>query len=469
VVVEGPPIAYSVLDVVTRRTDPIPATGFGRPSSDAAAMVYGADFTYPAMPGRAVGGVIRDAKTNQPQAGVTVKNKHATSMWGYHDLKTETDSLGRFRLDGLPRGRGSEIIAIPNDDQPYFMQELVVPDPPRIGPNPLLRPGSRPVEVRLHKGIWIEGRVTERTTGRPVPKAWLHYLPFLDNTFAQATPEFDSDGNMRAGGDVQDRYQTGADGTFRLVGLPGRAIVGVDVWDQPFQRGAGSERIDGLNQKGWFPTYRNPVNAGKLWPTAMKEINPAEGTMVVHVDFELDAGAAVRLRAVDRQGRPVAGAKVSGRTRRGQFARDAQAEAEFEVVALGPDEDRIVLICHEERKLGKVVHVRQGDDMKGKVSVLLEPLAMIVGRVVDAESNPVAGAVIVTDPLPSGSYSLTLGQVAADKQGRFVVPNVPAGCDYRLTAERGFTGERVHFASRERVSVRTGETTDVGEVRFQGE
>ncbi len=39
----------------------------------------------------------------------------------------------------------------------------------------------------------------------------------------------------------------------------------------------------------------------------MKEINPPEGTEVVHLDLELDPGAKVRLRVVDPQGKPVTG------------------------------------------------------------------------------------------------------------------------------------------------------------------
>lgn len=54
--------------------------------------------------------------------------------------------------------------------------------------------------------------------------ARLLYLPFLSNEYARALPEFE-------GGHVHprynSRYQTAADGSYRLVGLPGRAIVGV--------------------------------------------------------------------------------------------------------------------------------------------------------------------------------------------------------------------------------------------------
>ena len=205
---------------------------------------------------------------------------------------------------------------MPNDDQPYFMQDVAVPDPPGIG--------AIPVEINLHKGIWIEGKLTDKETGAPVAGAWLHYLPFLDNKFVQATPEFRG-GVYRAGSGYQDRYQSKADGSYRLVGLPGRAIVGAVVYTgKPYRRGAGSESIKGMNQHGDFATISNPVIAGRYFPTSMKEINPAEGTETVHLDIALDSGAKVHLRVVDQQGKPVTGVKTGGRRDRGHYGRGSR-------------------------------------------------------------------------------------------------------------------------------------------------
>ncbi len=175
---------------------------------------------------------------------------------GIKDLKTTTDAQGRFRLLGFPKGAGNQLLVVPNDDQPYFLREVAVPDPPGIAPVP--------VEVALHKGIWIQGKVTDKETGKPVAGGWMHYIPFLDNAFAQATPEFGNDRNPD-GSIYQDRYQTKADGTYRLVGLPGRAIVGVDLHSgKPYLQGAGAESIKGMDSNGKFPTYLNPLRRSNL-------------------------------------------------------------------------------------------------------------------------------------------------------------------------------------------------------------
>ncbi len=463
VTIQGPTIGYNSLNVVTRRMEPIPAKGFPSNYSSEGERVFGADFTYTAAPGRPVEGIIRDAKTAQPLAGVLVRSEHFAGavMHGIRDLKTTTDAQGRFRLAGFSKGRGNQVLIVPNDDQPYFLKNYDVPDPPGIAPVA--------VNIGLDKGIWIEGKVTDQETGKPVSGAWMHYLPFLENKFAQATSVFDKNGNTN-GVTYQDRYQTNPDGTYRLVGLPGRAIVGVvSHSDKPYLQGAGSESIKGMNQHGDFPTYRNPVDPGKLWPTSMKEINPPEGTKAIHVDLELIPGAKVRVRVVDPQGQPVTGLKLGGRTQRGRHEWKVKHGAEFDVVTLAPGEDRMVLVIQEERKLGKIFHAKPGDDANGPVTVTLEPLATIAGRVTDVDGNPVSGATIRTDPQPGGDFSLSLaGWLTSDATGKFVRRDVPTGCKYSLVVESGMAAKDRRVAFKD-ATVRPGETIDVGDIRFKND
>src|SRR5262249_44552203 len=160
---------------------------------------------------------------------------------GTMSLQTKSDKQGRFRLAGMPKGAGNIIIFVPNDEQPYLMQELDVPD----------RPGAGPVtvEIALEPGVWIEGKLNEKATGKPVAEAWLHYIPFLANKFAQQHPSFDRNRNTN-GTAFQQRFKTKSDGSFKLVGLPGRAIVGAIVHEKRYLQGVGAEAIEGLNQSG---------------------------------------------------------------------------------------------------------------------------------------------------------------------------------------------------------------------------
>jgi len=461
--IRGDTVAFTSINVVTRGTEPFAAPGFVPHYGPGTVMIYGADFTYAAQPSRLVEGTVRDARTNLPRAGMEVQSYQfaGSNVIAVKALKTITDAQGRFRLASLPKGKGNLLIVVPNDDQPYFMQEVRVPDPPGITPVA--------IEVALHRGIWIEGKVTEEATGAPVAEARLCYFPFLENPFARATPEFHAHGNVDGVG-LQRRYMTKPNGTYRLVGLPGRAIVGVEMYKKPYRQGVGAEAIKGMNERGHFETWRNVSWPGKLWPTAMKEINPPGDAELVHLDIVLSSGASVRLRVVDPDGAPVTGVTTAGRTNRGIRGRDAAPDAKFDVITLAPGEDRLVMVRHDGRKLGKVVHVREGDDKAGPVLVTLAPLATITGRVADADGNPVPGARVRPALLPAGDFSLSLPQVTTDQEGRFRVPDVPTGCDYALAVEslEAIKKRRFAFSSKD-ITVKPGEMADVGEIRFKND
>jgi beta-lactamase regulating signal transducer with metallopeptidase domain len=455
---QGNTISYSSIDVATRKMDAFAAPGFPNTYGPGRCMIYGSDFIYTAPPSRPIEGVVKDSQSGKPLAGVEVRSYRfaGSNFIGTMPIRTTTDVKGHFHVLGMPKGKGNRLIVVPNDDEPYFLQEMEVPDPPGAG--------LVSVEAAMHRGVWIEGKVTEKATGRPVSGAWLHYLPFLDNPFAQAAPMFDKHQNTQ-GVAVQDRYQSKADGTFRLVGLPGHAIVGVMVYGKPYLQGAGSDSIKGMNAAGHFLTYRNPVNPGRLWPTVMKEINPSADSQRVELDLEVTQGASARIRIVDPQGEPVVGVKTQGRSARGSYERDELASADAEVINLVPDEERTVLLRHEGRQIGKVIRLRKGDDADGAVVVKLEPVATLTGRVTDADGNAVPGATVRPDLLPSGDFGLNLGTVATDAKGRFVVLNVPIGCEYAFVAEN----QKQQFTFLEKAAVKPGETTDVGDIRFKSD
>ena len=72
--IEGPAIAYTHLDVVTRRIEPFPARGFTNCFGPGTQTIYGADLTFTASPGRVVEGVVRDEKTKKVMKDVEVRS-----------------------------------------------------------------------------------------------------------------------------------------------------------------------------------------------------------------------------------------------------------------------------------------------------------------------------------------------------------------------------------------------------------
>ena len=132
---------------------------------------YGSHFQYAAEPAQPIEGIVRDAKTRQPLAGVrVVSDKFAgRELSGLNRIDTVSDQNGRFRLNGMPKGEGNKILAIPADDQPYFQREFEVPT----------AAGLEPVrfDLELHRGVPIRGRLTDKISGAPVEGARMHLYP----------------------------------------------------------------------------------------------------------------------------------------------------------------------------------------------------------------------------------------------------------------------------------------------------
>ena len=363
--------------------------------------------------------------------------------------RTTTDADGRFRLTGMPGGKGTKLVVFPAEDQPYFIQ--AVEDP--------AAPGDASVEVALTRGIWIEGKVTEQATGQPVADVDLIYSPARDNEFARNNPIFRPTAVVNGPAMLNPPHNR-ADGSYRLVGLPGRGIVGAQGGLR-YLSGVGADAIGGRDAAGRFADY-NP-RFSKRTPTAMQEINPPADATVVAVNFEFRTGASVRLRFADSAGRPVSGVTVQGAELIGM------PTAELVAQNLAPDEARQMLIVHPERKIGKVATIRAGDDASGPVVVTLEPLATLTGRVLDPDGNPVPLAEARPSVVATESHFLSFKRgVTTDEEGRFAIADVAVGCDYVVSVVAvGSAAKDFRLVSFAKTTVRPGATTDLGEVRFK--
>ena len=106
--------------------------------------------------------MVRDKDTKQPLAGITITSERLANdpVGGYQMVQTTTDAQGRYRLVGMPKGEGNQIKAVPGSDQPYLISYKDVPDSPGLDPVT--------ADFELKRGIWIEGKLTDKVTGKPV-------------------------------------------------------------------------------------------------------------------------------------------------------------------------------------------------------------------------------------------------------------------------------------------------------------
>jgi beta-lactamase regulating signal transducer with metallopeptidase domain/protocatechuate 3,4-dioxygenase beta subunit len=458
-VFEGPSIARAAVTAVTRPLAPLVQSGTIPSTNSEPISLVGADFEISLPPARAIEGVVRDPRTGAVLPNVSIQSFRFAGPFGsgVPQIRVVSDEQGHFRLDGMPKGRGNKLLAISGDKQPYVSRAVEVPD----------EPGFEPVhvDVEMHRGIWITGRVTEQVTGKPVPMAELFYWPLRSNEYARALPEFPPGDADKVDG-YQHRYHTAADGSVRLVGLPGPAVVGLlDAMDSYcLGQGAGDISAE-KNDKGEFLTLGDPKRPSKNWPTAMKQINPARGTDSMELNFALDRGAQFEITSVDSARQPVSRVIVTGMTPDG--TPDMAGNATFVANSFRPDEERTILLHHEDRGLGKVIRLRAGRQDR-KLTVRLEACAKVTGRIVDKNQVPVPRAEIRFDVLPADGSSRCLPVSTTDADGRFENPAVLIGADYAVSAKPAKAGSVFHTVVKE-LSVDPCDTIDLGTIEITGD
>jgi hypothetical protein len=218
---------------------------------------HGATFDHAAAPTRVIVGIVRDKDTGKPLPGVTIQNETERGPGDVLDLRATTDAEGRYRMVGLSREAGHQLLALPPPGSPYL--RAVVTSGAGSGLEPVT------VDFTLKRGVVMRGRVTEKETGRPIA-ALVEYFTFGDNPNLRETPGY------------RDRYsvevRTGEDGSFTVVGLPGRGIIAARAADREregrYLMAAGADKIKGCD----FSTYNTVI-----------EVNPPKGAKSIVRDL----------------------------------------------------------------------------------------------------------------------------------------------------------------------------------------
>jgi hypothetical protein len=457
-------VALPSVQVITRNEVPPARIVYSGNRVYAGQQYYGAKSEFFAAPARSLVGTVRDADTHRPLAGVKVL---ANSFPGSR-REAVTDAQGQFRIDGLPKGQNRLQIA-PPADRPYFAHDRIIDDQPGIG---VMR-----LDIDLHRGVWITGRVTDKTTGDAVA-ALVQYAPFLSNKYA-SIPEYQVTEGVRFVQGSPGRGTTAADGTYRVVGLPGAGVVAVVARDELYPKGQGADQIKVKDPPPVTPDPARP-GAGPSFGTYQRWMGPASVTAVrgvelasadaadvkpAQVDFQLDGGNAVEITMSGPPGKTVSGAWVVGDHSDGALSR-IQGET-FKAVDFGDDENRLLVLRDVDGSLGKVVAVRLPDVPRRRLRVRLEPAAKVTGRVVDADGKPVGSTSVRAETAVEGLGDRQQRRVATastQTDGHFQL-DLFAGCDYSLTVETDAPGGGTVKGRVGRFAIEPGDKKDLGDVR----
>jgi hypothetical protein len=362
------------------------------------------------------------------------------------DLHTVTDKDGRYRLTGMPRGEGSLIVAQP----PKGSSHLGLLQPVALNQHDL-EPVT--VDFDLRRGVLVKGRVTDKQTGTAVVQAQIEYFVFEDNPWRAEYRD----------SRFHNYLQTEADGSFEMVVPPGHALIAARATTDRFLVGVGAEKIDKQKNGDLMFLPTSPLCDPMAYHRLL-EINPSKDVESLSCNLDLDPGRTLTGTVVDADGKPLAGAKISGLRSYAYtyWENEPLKTAQFTVHALTPDRPRLLEVLHEGKHLAGSLALR-GDE-KGPVTVKLQPAGTLMGRLVTPSGGPYTrgemrfGIPQRRDDVTVGTHPLH--DIPRDKQGRFRVEGLIPGLKYSLILiPKGNVGKEV--------TVKPGETIDLGDVKIE--
>jgi protocatechuate 3,4-dioxygenase beta subunit len=463
---DGPTIETSLLNAMTRKGPTVRASrsrpgggrAFGVPTPPKAlheppatyVYTHGNPFDFAPGLGMVLEGTVRDQDTGKPIAGVVVRHGLSHDFgynfgWAQEKLTTTTDASGNYRLAGLPRtlspGYQLRIPFVPPPDQPYLPAGFT-PKVPAFG-----QPAK--LDVRLKRGVWVKGRVTDKATGQPV-QAVVEYFAFADN------PDLREIKGLGSSGVVSSKK----DGSFALAALRGRGIVAVKTdemrWGM-YLHGQGAEAISGPRDERIDSFVTRPYMCTTFRFDTLVGIEPDAKAESVACDVQVDPGKTVKGTILDPDGKPLAGASIRGTFLSLVEIRDLPS-AEFAIPAINPRRPEAYFFEHPKKHLAAAV-ILNGDEPAG-FTVKLKPTATITGRLVTEKGEPIPNSYIAGH-LEAGQLNLTRDWNGffywrTDPDGRFKVEGLLAGV--KLGAYGGL------FAN---LTLRPSEVRDLGDIKMK--
>jgi hypothetical protein len=421
-------------------------------------LLSGPAMDFVAAPGKLVAGRVTDADTGKPIPGVRVH-----TLFGFGDSAAAvTDKDGAYRLEGLPRERGYHVsTSLPDSD--YLGGYGHAPDAPAA---------VMTVDVKMAKGVVVTGRVTDKQTGKGVT-AGIRVTALPGNKFFGTKPGYDAiryDGTMKG---------TDADGRFRIVTIPGPAVVTAQVHSSeklngevmcPYRRAVPDPdhkdrfRFDGSD---WTFDTADGIDFLSV-ENACKVVDVKERGETT-VDLFVDRGKTAAVRVLDADGKPLAGAWAGGITEHWPTS-FRLPEGTATVYALDPGRPRTLSLIHPDKKLGGTVAVH-GDETE-PVVVRLAPLGSVTGRFTEPDGSPLARATVDLnwpDQVRRDLYrelARTMPVVKTDKDGKFRLDRIVPGAMFGLQVSKGDTAYFGDPRIGQRV-VKAGEVLDLGTMKVK--
>jgi hypothetical protein len=446
-IVDGGSIEQSIAIVSTSgdrdyKPVPLPSDGSGERKIEAPR------FDMAVAPGRVIEGTVRDRDTGQPIADARIRN--------WFGAMITADAQGHFRVAGQPKGRENTLeVSVAVDGQPYIKVVKSFSDPRGLAPVQL--------DIPLKRGIWVEGKVTNRANGKPV-KAVVVYFPFRDNPGVKDCPDASFLDN-----NVSDEVEFPTDdrGHFRAVALPGEGILAVSVKEPGYvnDRRLDSKTAGNVLHAADFNYYMYPYHA-------LVPIDAPAGKTLVIPDIALTPGRTQHIQIAGPDGRPVLGTRILC-LQSGSTDGEAIKGDECTFIHANPGKAESLIISQADRSLGATIDLK-GDE-PDPVRVVLQPCGTVTGRLVDEDGKPRPDVKLGIQQrfMTRGDENGTdrFDPVTTGPDGRFRIKNLVPGLTYNVEAikpnESNYSLRAEGYLHKNHWTLKLGETLDWGDVQVK--
>jgi RNA polymerase sigma factor (sigma-70 family) len=332
-------------------------------------LAAGATKTFVLPPARLLEGRVFYADTRKPVPHVEV------GAWGVHG---ETDEQGRFRLNpaGGPIREGEEsgiVMAFAPEGEPYLNVQKEFHWPKPAAPQAVVK---HHIDLALPRGVLVRGRVTEKSSGKPVADASVFYQAQLDNPNAKREEAGVS--NFAAGRNAVTSDQKGI---FQIACLPSRGYLTID--------GPTPDYV--LGENGGYNQLDSGKRGGQPWLShGFAAVDLQIGVKPPELDIVFQKGVTLKASVRGPEGRPIGDVQVFCRLR-GFGASPIQVKGNrLELHGCDADKALRVMVFDAKNQWGATVEMSTKNAGEKPMSIQLAPCGSARVRFLDAEGQPLA-------------------------------------------------------------------------------
>jgi hypothetical protein len=422
-------------------------------------LLYGPEPSAVVESEKPIRGVVKESDTGKGRPGVLVRLSRREGG-ALLDIAPEakTDAQGRYEIHGA-RKMKSYMLEVASDAKAGYMACQVWADD-TAGYDPIT------ANITVKRGVIITGKLIDRATGKPI-RGFGMVSVLQDNPFVKDFPAF---GNFHM-------QQTGEDGVFRTVTLPGPVLLmgGPNDWaaHMRYKKVVPDPKYPQYFTKDPnFPAYYNP--GGSMSPiqgTYCKVLQIKADARIVEQDIVLERASVLPVRIEDADGKSLTGASVAGVSPQDWHSPIRCDKAECSVYQMEPGKPRVMVFFHKERKLAAALTLKS--DEKPPVVAKLAPAGAIKGRLLDADGKPLAGVAIGLNYRDRAAQEIhnvvhQAKHIVTDADGAFtldeLVPELKFALSFR-SGKRKF--ERETKPAKAAIQVKPGETLDLGAIKLK--